>query len=246
MAATVDIPSAGNPWNLVYRLAEAQSDSAWLLAGGLMVDVHAKLAGLESRPTTDADFLIDIVSECNSATRLQRVLEKEGFQLQPGTFTSYTTRMVAPENGSTVDLLVADHLPKNLQRYAKFAGDSNPVLPMPGGAQALQRRMEVVLRDHQRQVTIFVPNVLGALILKGAAWQNDHLGHQGRHLQDAALLASIIEDPDREAQEHFSRNDRRRLRILHDELPEDSQHWAYLDADRRQAGIDALQVLANC
>ena len=41
-------------------------------------------------------------------------------------------------------------------------------------------------------------DLLGALILKSAAYQADHAGYGDRHLYDAAMLASLITDPDAE------------------------------------------------
>lgn len=38
-------------------------------------------------------------------------------------------------------------------------------------------------------------DLLGALILKSAAYQADHAGYGDRHLYDAAMLASLITDP---------------------------------------------------
>ena len=37
-------------------------------------------------------------------------------------------------------------------------------------------------------------DLLGALILKSAAYQADHAGYGDRHLYDAAMLASLITD----------------------------------------------------
>lgn len=39
-----------------------------MLVGGLMVQAHAMMAGINSRPTFDADFMADILSDNLSAT----------------------------------------------------------------------------------------------------------------------------------------------------------------------------------
>ena len=55
-------------------------------------------------------------------------------------------------------------------------------------------------------------DLLGALILKSAAYQADHAGYGDRHLYDAAMLASLITDPDAETRRLHSHTDRRRIK----------------------------------
>lgn len=95
---------------------------------------------------------------------------------------------------------------------------------MPGGAQAVERSMKVRLVDQSNavDVVIRIPDLLGALILKSAAYSADHAGYGERHLYDAAVLASLIDDPDAELKRLHSRTDRKRIRLLHDMLTEGS------------------------
>lgn len=209
-----------------------------------MVQLHAIMGGLTARPTTDADLLADLMADRRGIARLRGVLTARGFETQPGTLTGYTTRMSAP-NGDVVDLLVADHLPKFLGTDATIAGA--PVLSMPGGAQAVERSMQVRLIDDQSgtEVTIRIPDLLGALILKSAAYSADHAGYGERHLYDAALLASLIPDPDAELARLHSGTDRKRIKLLRDKLTEDSPYWDNLDEAHRQDGLDAIETLAT-
>lgn len=158
--------------------------------------------------------------------------------------TGYTTRMSAP-NGDIVDLLVADHLPKFLGTDATIAGA--PVLSMPGGAQAVERSMQVRLIDDQSNAdaVIRIPDLLGALILKSAAYSADHAGYSDRHLYDAAMLASLIPDPDAELARLHSGTDRKHIKLLHELLTEDSPYWGNLDEPHRQDGLDAIETLAT-
>lgn len=146
MIPTIHIPNTGHPWSTVYAVAAADMSESWLLTGGLMVQLHAIMGGLTARPTIDADLLADLMADRRGIARLRGVLTARGFETQPGTLTGYTTRMSAP-NGDVVDLLVADHLPKFLGTDATIAGA--PVLSMPGGAQAVERSMQVRLIDDQ-------------------------------------------------------------------------------------------------
>ena len=244
MIPTIHMPNTGHPWSTVYAVAAADIPESWLLTGGLMVQLHAIMGGLTARPTTDADLLADLMTDRRGIVRLRSILATRGFETQPGTLTGYTTRMSAP-NGDVVDLLVADHLPKLLSADATISG--TPVLSMPGGAQAVERSMQVRLVDDQSNAdtVIRIPDLLGALVLKSAAYSADHAGYGDRHLYDAAMLASLILDPDAELTRLHSGTDRKRIRLLHDKLTEDSPYWNNLDASHRQDGLDTIETLAT-
>lgn len=237
----IHIPASAHPWSIVYATAKTIDPDSWLLTGGLMVQLHAMMGGLDVRPTTDADLLADLMSDRRGINEIRNVLSRYGFTARTGTLTGYATRLVAP-NGNVVDLLVADHLPKHLHGDAKLSG--SPILPMPGGAQAIERSMHVTIADHGESVLIRIPDLLGALILKSAAWSADRAGFESRHLRDAAMLASLIDDPDAEVSRLHSTTDRRRLRVLRDQLTEDSEYWDGLDDRHRRNGLDTIETLA--
>lgn len=88
-------------------------------------------------------------------------------------------------------------------------------------------------------------NLLGALILKSAAYQADHAGYGNRHLHDAAMLASLITDPDAGTQRLHSHTDRRRIKLLYDMLTDESPYWNNLDEQHRRTGLDAIEALAD-
>lgn len=243
MIPSVRISRAGHPWETVYTVAEANINESWLLTGGLMVQLHAIMGGLDARPTTDADFLADLMTDRRGVGKLRNVLAAHGFEVHSGTLTGYTTRMSTP-GGNIVDLLVADHLPKHLGKDATIAG--TPVLSMPGGAQAVERSMQIkLIDDHESNVVIRIPDLLGALILKSAAYSADHAGYGDRHLYDAAMLASLIPDPDAECERLHSTTDRKRLRLLRDKLTEDAPYWGELDEQHRRNGLDTIETLAS-
>ena len=243
MIPTIRIPNTGHPWSTVYAVAAANIPESWLLTGGLMVQLHAIMGGLNARPTTDADLLADLMADRRGIARLRSILASRGFEAQPGTLTGYATRMSAL-NGDIVDLLVADHLPRFLGNDATIAG--MPVLSMPGGAQAVERSMQVrLIDDHgNADAVIRIPDLLGALILKSAAYSVDHAGYGERHLYDAAMLASLLSNPDAEIARLHSSADRKRIKLLHDKLTEDSLYWNNLDESHRQDGLDAIETLA--
>lgn len=88
-------------------------------------------------------------------------------------------------------------------------------------------------------------DLLGALILKSAAYQADHAGYGDRHLYDAAMLASLITDPDAETRRLHSHTDRRRIKLPYDMLTDESPYWNNLDEQHRRTGFDAIETLAD-
>lgn len=78
------------------------------------------------------------------------------------------------------------------------------------------------------------------MILKTAAHQTDSRDKE-RHLQDAALLLAVIEDPYAE-REKFAGSDKARLRVLVRALPDDAREWR-LPAEWRANGLAALRIL---
>ncbi len=86
-----------------------------------------------------------------------------------------------------------------------------------------------------------MPSPFGAVILKAAAYQTDSRDRE-RHLQDAALLLAVIEDPYAE-REQFAGSDRSRLQTLARALPDSAAEWRTLTADARANGQTALRIL---
>jgi len=89
-----------------------------------------------------------------------------------------------------------------------------------------------------------IPDLLGALILKAAAYASDNRD-RGRHLEDAALLLSLIDDPVGEKMRMHG-SDSRRLRKLSEALGGvNAEAWLQLPIERRQQGQDNLKILCG-
>lgn len=86
-----------------------------------------------------------------------------------------------------------------------------------------------------------MPSPFGALILKAAAYQTDSRDKE-RHLQDAAFLLAVIEDP-YAARGKFAGSDTSRLTALVEALHDDARAWRVLPADQRSDGRAALRIL---
>lgn len=81
---TVEISSSTHPWNTIYALSKSCDSSLWFLTGGLMVQLHAIMNGITARPTSDADLLIDVISNKDSVRKVYNALKNLGFALQTG------------------------------------------------------------------------------------------------------------------------------------------------------------------
>lgn len=76
-------------------------------------------------------------------------------------------------------------------------------------------------------VRLVIPNVRGALVLKGAAYREDSRD-RARHLEDGVMLLACVEDP-RDVLTGLSQRSRGRLRTLVRALDEQTAPWANHD-----------------
>ncbi|WP_240615043.1 hypothetical protein [Arthrobacter ruber] len=89
---------------------------------------------------------------------------------------------------------------------------------------------------------VSIPNALGALVLKGAAYMSDSRD-PGRHLEDGAVLAATMTAPLSVVPE-LKGHDRNRIGALHKELiNERHSAWLLLEPANRDTGLTAFRVL---
>jgi hypothetical protein len=131
-----------------------------------------------------------------------------------------------------------------LHRRAYRQSRGHKLFQAPAGTSALRKTVNCQIdRPEDTSVILSIPDVLGALILKGAAYKAD-TRDRGRHLDDAALLCCALESPSEQAQ-RLQGSDRGRIRVLADELCDPTHRsWSLVPGDLRQFGIQALEVLA--
>jgi hypothetical protein len=86
-------------------------------------------------------------------------------------------------------------------------------------------------------VELGVPDELGVLVAKGAAYLVDNRD-RGRHLDDAAVLFACVSDASELDYEGMSQNDRRRLRAVLEPVGSDAHSsWVALDDGARARGL---------
>lgn len=227
-------------WQTVIELAAVGIAGRLTLVGGLMVAAHARRAGvLMRRPTDDVDVLVDYLGDRASLTDVRAALASIGFALSDDGQHAYRFRHV---DGRKVDVMVADHLPSRMQpRLAR-----RPAFPAPSGEQAIRRR------DTYRLVfaggaaaEVGVPDELGALVAKGAAYQVDRRDRD-RHLDDVAVLLASIGDVSALDYGSMSRNDRRRIAGVSEQLADERHRaWTSLDPSGRSLARLNLALIAR-
>lgn len=212
----------GRPWPQCVELAGALPSDQWTLVGGLMVHLHAAVAGLAvTRPTADVDIVLHIETGAASTANVTGVLGSLGYHLHQSLDADAPAHRFV-RGTEQIDVMVADHpAPKILPSL----GGRRP-FQIPAGTQALQRTVNcrVDLGDGD-PVLISIPNTLGALVLKGAAYQQDKRDGR-RHLDDSAVLLATVQRP-LELVGQMKGSDRSRILVISSELSDPSHpSWA--------------------
>ncbi|WP_207632371.1 hypothetical protein [Occultella kanbiaonis] len=202
---TIDVPSPvggwGAPWPNVAEIEAVLPHEKWTLVGGLMAQLHAIRRGVDAiRPTNDVNIVLHVETTRGIAAEAANALESIGYVFTPSMddrnaiahrFLRGTSRVDLVASADVVDVLVADHAAPRV--IEKLRGKD--MMAIEGGTQALRRTLNARLQiTSERLTTVSVPTPFGALILKAAAYQTDSRDKE-RHLQDAALLLSVIENP---------------------------------------------------
>jgi hypothetical protein len=229
-----------HPWPNVFEVARVFATTKWTLVGGLMVQAHALAHGVTlTRPTEDLDMLLHVevvvgvpqqaanALESVLNYRLQEPLDRDGPAYR---FTRGADR---------IDVMSPDHTrPAPLLRR-------HPMFAVEGGKQALDRTMTLAIESVPGEtIELSVPDELGALVLKGAAYISD-TRDRDRHLFDAAALAACITNHATE-RNRLKGSDNKRLHAITTALA-DHRHpaWLSLPEPARVAGHDTLRILTT-
>lgn len=229
----------GPPWPQAAELAQTISSRQWSLVGGLMVQLHAARAGLPiARATVDVDMVLHIETGAATFSGIRERLEELGYRIRMPTGAGPAHRFV--RGSEQVDVMVADNLaPAHRPTVAGRA-----VFALPAGTSALRKTVDCEITLRGQAIQLSVPDTLGALVLKGAAYRED-TRDRDRHLDDAAILACTIHNPVHE-RDRMIGSDRKRIRYLAAALT-NAEHpsWHAVPAEHRAHGHAALHVLAK-
>ncbi|OBG81621.1 hypothetical protein A5699_08055 [Mycobacterium sp. E802] len=228
------------PWPQLVEIAQTIPHTQWSLIGGLMVQLHAAHAGLAlTRPTRDVDMILHIESGAATFAGVRHQLEGLGYALHEPVGEGPVHRFVRGHgDAETVDVMVADHLPPKWRQKALRRN----VFAVSGGTSALRKTVNCEVDIIEGVVTLSVPDVLGALVLKGAAYIEDSRDRD-RHLDDAAVLACAATNPVADRARMVG-SDRRRIAALWKVLQDDNHRSWLATGDRARSGRAALRLLA--
>ena len=239
----VNAPAGGwpPPWPQLVEIVQAIPHTQWTLVGGLMVQLHAAHAGLQlTRATRDVDMVLHIDSGAATFGGVRHDLERLGYALCKPVGDGPIHRFVrAPNDTETVGVMVADRLPPEMHPKAL----RRKVFALPGGTSALRKTVNCEVNTGEIAVVLSIPDVLGALVLKGAAYLEDSRD-RGRHLDDAAVLACAETDPIGDRARMIG-SDRKRIQALWKVLQDlDHRSWIATGTTSRR-GHGALRVLVG-
>jgi hypothetical protein len=227
----IDVPDAEDPWPLVFEVAAATPEGSWVLVGGLMVHAHAMRAGITpSRPTRDVDLLLDIGA--STVSDVTGPLQKLGFRPLEGAGPVH--RFVRGDD--IIDVMVEQGVSARWTR--------KPVFAAPAARQAINRQDRYTLKRSSSSVRIGIPDALGAIVAKAAAYRVDQRDRE-RHLEDIAVLLASAGGVGKLALDRLTKKDKQHLRPAFNELSDDGHEaWFVLEADDQVVGQRARDAIS--
>jgi hypothetical protein len=229
-------PQQEASWHGLFRLAERVSEG-WTLIGGQMVHLHCAEHGVDPyRSTPDIDTVLDVRGVPKILMEVTSALQEAGFVAKGVTAGEKQHRWEESKSSAIIDVLI----PEGLGRAADYQGAGGfPGLPTPGAQLALKRSETVIVDVAGATGAVRRPSLLGACIAKAAAYSVTVESNREKHLDDIALLASMLSARDlRRA--GLAKSERRYLRGA---LPDARTHYAVPRMDGAAEGLDRLASL---
>ena len=187
------VPAAqSESWTGLLDLADRIPD-CWAVIGGQMVNLHCwERKAIPNRPTDDLDAVLDIRTVPAMLKNVTHVLVEIGFSSGGKSPEGHEHRWV--RDNAVIDLLIASVLGKRASsRKGIFGGTT---ISAPGGQGALDRAEKVRIIHQGRNAVINRPNLIGAIVVKAAAYGNTRDTYRERHLKDIAVLSTLVEASD--------------------------------------------------
>lgn len=181
-------PTHRELWDVLCDLAD-RHERDWVLVGGQMVLLHALQAGsTPHRVSQDLDAIIDARVRPPALAPFLVTLRELGFA-SVGTSPDDIAHRYG-RGDVHIDVLA----PEGIGRRARLRTVGTAVtIEIAGGTQALARGERLPVLHAGRRALVPRPNLLGAIVIKAAAANNDR--QPQRHLTDLAFLVSMVDDP---------------------------------------------------
>lgn len=166
-----------------------QFPDGWVLIGGQMVNLHCWEHDAKShRPTDDVDAVLDIRATPTMLKKVTQFMVEIGFTSAGQSPEGHEHRWIRGD--AQIDLLVASGLGERANSRTGVTGGTT--ISTPGGQGALDRAQRVEIIYQGRTTSINRPSLMGAIVMKSAAYSNKVDSYRDRHLIDVAVLASLV------------------------------------------------------
>lgn len=185
---------------------EARMPHHWALVGGQLTHLHCAERGVAPpRATTDLDAVMDVRQRPHALAVFTGHLVDMGFESAGTSPDGLEHRFV--RGAAQIDVLIPRHLGERAESRPGATG--SPTIAAPGGQQALDRTDRVEVEVAGVRGAVLRPNLLGALVGKAAAMEIMLDSARDRHLEDFAVLASMLTA--RDLRQPMAKLDRDRL-----------------------------------
>ncbi|MCE1175416.1 MAG: hypothetical protein LWW77_12555 [Propionibacteriales bacterium] len=173
-------------WHSLFTLCD-KLPGGWTLVGGQMVHLHCAERGRQPhRATTDGDIVVDIRADRHMLAQFTSELLQLGYASDGVSAEGHEHRW--RDGDAVIDVLIATNLGRS-QGVTGVTGSTT--VGASGAQQALDRSELVEVSVAGRTGRVRRPNLVGALVIKGAATSAPS-GDSEQHKADFALLATMI------------------------------------------------------
>ena len=223
-------------WIGLLDLADRIPDG-WTLIGGQMVHLHCWDRKVPpNRATDDIDTVLDIRMATKMLETFTRVLQDLGFESAGRSFEGHEHRWI--RGAAKFDVLIATGLGEKADTRMGVTGGTT--LATSGGQGALDRSIKYEIALGDRTGIINSPTLVGAILVKAAAYSNTRDSFRNRHLQDTALLSTLLEGSDAVGL-ILSKNEKTRARSIIAQLDLNPRELSIVAGS--QEGIQNLKLL---
>ncbi|MPV48981.1 hypothetical protein GCG21_02940 [Pseudactinotalea sp. HY160] len=236
----VDVPMLNDKqtagWHALLDLYQAHP-TGWTLVGGQMV--HLWCAARQSwptRPTDDADAVLDVRGHPHALLPVTTALSERGFTPDGTTWRGHQHRWVRDD--ATIDLLIPRFLGETAANRVGIGGGTT--LETPGAPKALNRTSPQPVTVAGRHGTVPRPSLLGALGAKAATRTVMLDRARDRHLIDFAVLAALLVPADVRNDSPLDHLERARLVSMVGDMKAHRLVWAVVEGSA--AGLQRVEL----
>lgn len=207
----------------------------WTLVGGQLVFLHCQEQGaVPIRPTDDGDAALDVRARPDILHAFTSELQQMGFRADTPSGLGLQHRWRRDE--AVIDVLIPRHLGERAAARRGVGGA--PTIAAPGAQGALDRTETVRVTVDDQSGLIPRPTLVGAIAAKAAALEIVDDPSWRRHVQDLAVLSTILRR--RDDFSSYTGRDIERVRNAIGRAAVDRSIVALIDD--AEAGMDRLRL----